>query len=188
MFTNLSLRFWSTEGDGRPRSPVYGIWDVVELRMNGQALAPAEADYDRRWRRVIFDAPDVVAIQRTDDSVAHYGAALEEGARRMRLSKGQSRTWRADFDIQRVAANELRLSGEMDGHRIEARLRRVELDTFRLRRSPFDGSGRRTPLPARPATLNAQFRIQNSETALPVRRRWSSSRPRHDCPARLWSW
>ena len=137
MFTNLSLRFWSMEGDGRPRSAVYGIWEVVELRMNGQALAPADADYDRRWRRVIFDTPDVVAIQRTDDSVAHYGATVEEGARRMRLSKGQSHTWRADFDIQRVAANELRLSGEMDGHRIEARLRRVELDTFRLRQSPF---------------------------------------------------
>jgi hypothetical protein len=137
MFTNLSLRFWSMEGDGRPRSPVYGIWDVLELRLNGQALAPADADYDRRWRRVIFDTPDVVAIQRTDDSVAHYGVTVEEGARRMWLSKGQSRTWRADFEIQRPAANELTLSGQMDGHRIEARLRRVELDTFRLRRSPF---------------------------------------------------
>ena len=28
MFTTLSLRFWSMEGDGRPRSPVYGIWEV----------------------------------------------------------------------------------------------------------------------------------------------------------------
>ena len=73
MFTNLSLRFWSAEGDGRPRSPLYGIWEVAELRLNGQATAPADADYDRRWRRVIFDTPDVVAIQRTDDSIAHYG-------------------------------------------------------------------------------------------------------------------
>ena len=55
----------------------------------------------------------------------------------MRLSKGRSRTWRADFEIERDGEERLRLTGEMDGHRIEARLRRVELDTFRLRQSPF---------------------------------------------------
>jgi len=137
MFTNLSLRFWTTQGDGRPRSPAYGIWEVVELRLDGRTVAAADADYDRRWRRVIFDTPDMVAIQRTDDSVAHYGAALEAGGTRLRLSKGRSRTWRAEFDVERPGAADLRLTGEMDGYRIEARLRRVELDTFRLRQSPF---------------------------------------------------
>lgn len=137
MFTNLSLRFWAAEGDGRPRSPVYGIWDVVELRLNGDVVTPAEADYDRRWRRVIFDVPDVVAIQRTDDSVAHYGAAIDAAGAQLRLSKGRSRNWRADFAIERTSDGELRLAGQMDGYRVDARLRRVELDTFRLRQSPF---------------------------------------------------
>ena len=101
------------------------------------AVPPDKADYDLRWRRVIFDTPDVVAIQRTDDSVAHYGASIEAGGARLRLSKGRSRTWRADFDIQRPGDGELWLAGEMDGHRIDARLRRVDLDTFRLRESRF---------------------------------------------------
>jgi hypothetical protein len=137
MFASLSQRFWVNEGDGRPRSPVYGIWEVVELRLDGRLVAPADADYDRRWRRVIFDTPEVVAIQRTDDSVAHYGAAIDAGGGRVRLSKGRSQTWRADFEIRRTGDGELRLAGEMDGLRLEARLRRVELDTFRLRESRF---------------------------------------------------
>jgi hypothetical protein len=137
MFTNLSHRFWTSAGDGRPRSPAYGIWEVVELRLNGQVVAPDEADYDRRWRRVIFDTPEIVAIQRTDDSVAHYGASIEPGGARLRLSKGRSRTWRAEFELRRGGDSELRLAGDMDGHRVEARLRRVELDTFRLRESRF---------------------------------------------------
>ena len=137
MFVNLSQRFWIAEGDGRPRSPVYGIWEVVELRLNGETVAPDDADYDRRWRRVIFDTPDVMAIQRTDDSVAHYGASIGAGGARLQLSKGRSRTWRADFDIERPSDSELRLAGDMDGHRIDARLRRVDLDTFRLRESRF---------------------------------------------------
>jgi hypothetical protein len=137
MFANLSLRFWATEGDGRPRSPLYGIWEVTELRLNGRPVAPVDADYDRRWRRLIFDTPDVMAVQRTDDSVAHYGASVDSGASRLRLSKGRSSTWRSDFDIQHEGRDGLRLVGDMDGHRIEARLQRVELDTFRLRQSPF---------------------------------------------------
>jgi hypothetical protein len=137
MFTNLSQRFWITQGDGRPRSPVYGIWEVVELQVNGRTVAAADADYDRRWRRVIFDTPDVVAFQRTDDSVAHYGATIDAGGARLRLSKGRSRTWQADFDLRRTSDGGLRMAGDMDGHRIEVRLRRIELDTFRLRESTF---------------------------------------------------
>ena len=137
MFTNLSLRFWSTQGDGRPRSPVYGIWEVVELRLDGQAMAPADADYDRRWRRLIFDTPDVVAIQRTDDSVAHYGAALEAGGGGCGSRRAAAEPGEPISTIARPGAADLRLTGEMDGYRIEARLRRIELDTFRLRQSPF---------------------------------------------------
>jgi hypothetical protein len=137
LFTRLSVGFWSTQGDGRPRSPLYGIWDVTELWIDGDVIAPSEADYDRRWRRVIFDGEDVVAFQRLDDSIAHYGATVVPERRALELTKGRSRTWRAVFTFDRASAERLSLTGEMDGHQIQVRLRRVELDTFRLRGSRF---------------------------------------------------
>jgi uncharacterized membrane protein YphA (DoxX/SURF4 family) len=137
LFTSLSLQAWRTEGDGRPRSPLYGIWDVVDLTIDDVATPPADADYDRRWRRVIFDAPGTVAFQRTDDSVAHFGARIDEGRRSLVLSKGSSRTWRSAFTVERTAEDRLALTGEMDGHRVRVGLRRLELDTFRLRGSRF---------------------------------------------------
>ena len=137
MFTNLSLRFWSTQATAGRARRLRHLGGRRAAPERPDVLAPADADYDRRWRRLIFDTPDVVAIQRTDDSVAHYGAALEAGGTRLRLSKGRSRTWRAEFEIARDGEADLRLTGEMDGYRIEARLRRIELDTFRLRQSPF---------------------------------------------------
>ncbi len=137
MFTNLSLGFWSSQGDGRPRSPLYGIWDVTELWMDGAVIAPSAADYGRRWRRVIFDGPDVVAFQRLDDSIAHYGVTVVPERRALELTKGRSRTWRALFAFERADADRLSLTGEMDGHHIQVRLRRVALDTFRLRGSRF---------------------------------------------------
>jgi hypothetical protein len=62
--------YWYAAGDGSPRSPLYGIWKVDELSIDGEARPPFLADYDRQWRRVIFDTPDKMAFQRLDDSFA----------------------------------------------------------------------------------------------------------------------
>jgi hypothetical protein len=94
-------------------------------------------DYDRRWRRVIFDARDVVVFQRTDDSLAHYGASLDDDGRTLALSKRNSSTWSARFTVERPSPNRMILAGEMDRYRIRLQLQLVELDTFRLLRSTF---------------------------------------------------
>ena len=137
-FATLSVGYWYGKGGGRaPRSPLYGIWDVDELTVDGETRPAVLNDYDRRWRRVVFDEPQVAVFQRTDDSLAHYTAALDTGARTLALSKGSSTTWRASFTIQRPASDRLLLEGEMDGHHIRMRLGLVEFDTFRLLNSTF---------------------------------------------------
>jgi len=138
VFAALSGRFWYGEGGGRaPKSALYGIWNVEELAVDGEVRPAVLNEYDRRWRRVIFDAPQVVVFQRTDDSLAHYGAAHDAGRGTLALTKGAATTWRATFQVQRPARDRLLLEGEMDGHRIRMRLALVELDTFRLLNSPF---------------------------------------------------
>jgi len=137
-FATLSVRLWYGDGGGRaPRSALYGIWNVEELQVDGEARPVALNDYDRRWRRVIFDTPAVVVVQRIDDSLAHYGASLDPGAAMLSLTKGAGTTWRASFTLQRPARDRLVLDGEMDGHHLRVQLARLELDTFRLLNSPF---------------------------------------------------
>jgi hypothetical protein len=53
------------------------------------------------------------------------------------LSKGSSRTWRAEFTYIRPADDQLILAGEMDDRTIRVRLKLVPLDTFRLLNSRF---------------------------------------------------
>jgi uncharacterized membrane protein YphA (DoxX/SURF4 family) len=138
MFSALSMRYWSGPGGpGSPRSPLYGIWNVDELSVDGEVRPASLNDYDRRWRRVIFDAPDVMVLQRTDDSLAHYGVSVDVGARALALTKGSSRTWKASFTFDRPTDDRLVLEGDMDDHRIQVKLRRLELDTFRLLNSSF---------------------------------------------------
>ncbi|HEY1303972.1 MAG TPA: hypothetical protein VGF24_10515 [Vicinamibacterales bacterium] len=138
MFGSLSTRyFYADGGPGAPRSPLYGIWNVEQLSIDDQVRPAVMNDYDRRWRRVIFDTPNVVVFQRTDDSLAHFGAALADDGRTLALTKRNSRTWSARFEVERPSHDRLILVGDMDRYRIRMQLRLVELDTFRLLRSTF---------------------------------------------------
>ena len=129
--------YWYAEGGGRTKSSLYGIWDVTELSIEGQNRSAILNDYDRRWRRVIFDSSGTMAFQRTDDSFAHYGVSVDERRNTLALTKGQSRKWKSAFSFQRPAQDQLILDGEMDGYKIQMRLQLVELDTLRLLNSGF---------------------------------------------------
>jgi len=137
-FTLLQIPRWSApDGPAHPRSPLYGIWEIDELRVDAQVRPAALNDYDRRWRRAIFDYPDRIAFQRTDDSLARYGASIDASHRTVTLSKGNSRTWRADFSFEQPSRDELILDGMMDGHAIRMHLSHIGLDTFPLLNSGF---------------------------------------------------
>jgi hypothetical protein len=138
MYTNIVVGYWHGEGEqGGPKSVLYGIWDIEHLSIDGQAGPAVLNDYDRRWRRVIFDTPNKMIFQRTDDSFARYGAAIDESAKTLSLTKGDSLHWHSDFTYQRPVPDELTLDGEMDGHKIDLHLKREEFDTFRLLNSTF---------------------------------------------------
>lgn len=137
MWGYINWTFWHVAGDRRPRSALYGIWNVEQLSVDGNARPAELNDYDRRWRRVIFDTPDVVVFQRTDDSLASYGAAIDTSRGSFDLTKGSSRLWRATFLYERPHPDRLTIAGEMDGHRIEAQLRQVPFDTLPLLNSSF---------------------------------------------------
>jgi hypothetical protein len=136
-YAAINVRFWTLGGGGRPEPPLYGIWNVEEMRIGGEPRPPALNDSDHRWRRLIVDDPGTLVFQRTDDSFARFGLALDEGANTFTLTKGGSRTWTARFRYDRPSPGELRLEGTMDGLPLELELRLVEPDTWRLLNSSF---------------------------------------------------
>jgi hypothetical protein len=136
-YAYINWTYWYAAGDGSPRSPLYGIWNVDRLSVDGEVRSPTLNDYDRRWRRVIFDVPSAMTIQRIDDSFARYGASIDVYQHTIALTKGGSRHWRAAFQFERAAQDRLVLDGEMDSHRIRAELRLAGFDTFRLLNSGF---------------------------------------------------
>jgi hypothetical protein len=136
-YAYINWSFWQVAGGGRPAPALYGIWDVERLVVNGQSGPVDQHDYDRRWRRVIVEAPNEIIFQRTDDSLARYGASFDDARGALSLTKGNSRTWRTVFNVRRNSPDELTIEGTMDGQQIDARLRRVDLASLRLLNSTF---------------------------------------------------
>jgi hypothetical protein len=140
--------YWSAEGDGRPLSPLYGIWEVHQMSIDEQPRPPLLTD-STRWRRAIFDLPSrncaalytqviytqastCLAFQRMDDSFTPYGASVKLPERTIALTKSDDKNWTANFTFQRPAGNQLILDGRTDNHKVHMELQLTDRNKFPL--------------------------------------------------------
>jgi hypothetical protein len=122
---------WHNYGGGRPKSPLYGIWNVEQMSVDSQVRPAMLTDQDR-WRRIIFDFPAVTSFQRPDDSFSRYGSSIDDQAKTLTLTKPTDKNWKATFAFVRPAPDQLALDGTMDGHKIQLKLKLQDRDKFTL--------------------------------------------------------
>jgi hypothetical protein len=113
---------WFEYGGGRPKSPLYGIWEVDQQLIDGEVRSPLLTD-SGRWRRAIFDFPERIAFQHLDDSFARYGASINVKDKSLTLKSDTDENWKANFSFERVAPDQLTLDGSMDDHRTHIQLK-----------------------------------------------------------------
>ena len=123
-------------GDLSPEPPLYGIWNVEELTVDGAARPPRISD-EMRWRRWAFDRRNTATVQRMDDSQARYRVVLDPRAGTLTLTGLAETTGSAAFRFQEVATGMLALTGTLDGKPLEAHLRKVDNPRFLLRERGF---------------------------------------------------
>ena len=126
-----SIEAWSSYGGGAPRSPLYGIWDVAYMSIDGIERSPLVTDYDR-WRRIVFDRPTQMSFVRMDDTVRTAGSKIDTGAKSIGLTKPGDQAWAASFSFDRPSPDRLTLNGEMDGKKIQMRLQLHPREKFLL--------------------------------------------------------
>ncbi|GHD79149.1 hypothetical protein GCM10010317_099410 [Streptomyces mirabilis] len=123
--------FWKNHGGGREKPELYGVWDVTDFSIDGERHPPMTTD-GQRWRRVVVDSVDAVAIQHMDDSLDPCMAAIDMNARSVALTKMADPKWQVTFTFERPADDRLILEGDADGYHLRLHLRRRDLGTFPL--------------------------------------------------------
>jgi uncharacterized membrane protein YphA (DoxX/SURF4 family) len=122
---------WKVFGGGRPKSPLYGIWNVEQFSVDGQ-IRPALLKDNERWRRAIFDFNDNISFQRMDDSFTRFGAKIDVNANTLALTKAADKNWHATFAFEHSAQDQLLLDGEMDARKIHLQLHLMDRGKFLL--------------------------------------------------------
>jgi hypothetical protein len=120
---------WTRYGGGAPKSPLYGIWNVSVMKVDGVERAALIGDYGR-WRRLLFSSPTNMSFQRMDDTFQGYGSKIDTTAKSLVLTSGDKESGK--FTIQQVDAGRMILDGEMDGHKIYFDLRLYDRNNFLL--------------------------------------------------------
>jgi hypothetical protein len=121
---------WHGRGPGGPKSPLYGIWNVEEMRVDGVVRAGLIGDYGR-WRRMIFQTPANMSFQRMDNSFQPYAAAVDMNARTVTLTNPDKST-AATFAIQQQDADSMVLDGTMNNQKVRFDLKLQPRESFLL--------------------------------------------------------
>lgn len=127
---------YKQSGDGAPAPPLFGVYNVDGFIVDGQTR-PAVLTDEARWLRVTFERYNLMAIFPGHGPVQRYKIKLDPSKQSVELSKIVPGSWKASFSFEENSPTQLTLRGEMDGRKIQASLRRVELKSLPLYENGF---------------------------------------------------
>ena len=113
------------------KPPLYGAWLVEEYAIDGQSKPPLTTD-STRWRRMFVEFPGWVVIQSMTDELQGFGVKVDETTKSLAFSKRIDSNWKAELTYQNPQPDLLILEGQLGGHRLNAKLRRVDESKFLL--------------------------------------------------------
>jgi len=128
---------WFSRGAGAAKPPLYGIWDIEKMSIDGVERAPLITDW-ARWRRLVIQTGTGISFQRMDDTVAAFPATTDTAAKTIVVTKSLTdKTQDGKFAYQQPAPDILVLDGELSGHKIHMETRLFDKNKFLLIRSGF---------------------------------------------------
>jgi hypothetical protein len=127
---------WKRSGGGAPKAPLYGIWTVEEMIVDGQPR-PALVTDTTRWRRIIFQRPTNASFQRMNDAMVNYASVVDTTKRTLTLTAFDSAKTVSSLAYQRPAKDHLLLDGKLDGHAVRLELSYRDPDSYLQRSRGF---------------------------------------------------
>ena len=118
-------------GELRQKSPLFGLYDVLDYVQNGDTIPPLLTD-DQRWQRVIFDDPSRAIAIYMDDRLRYYTSAIDTVDRTVTFSIGRD-SLKVDYPFKYEKLEDgLRLSGILEQDTLNMRLKTYDMSNFYL--------------------------------------------------------
>jgi uncharacterized membrane protein YphA (DoxX/SURF4 family) len=139
---------YSIRGPHAPKPPLYGIWEVEMMSIDGVTRAPLMTDYDR-WRRVIVQTATSLTFQRMDDTFVTFLAHVDLAAGTITLSQGgpnpaiptllapAKQEPAGQLTLRNLSSERVTIEGQLTGRSVRMDLRRYDHTAFRLLRNRF---------------------------------------------------
>jgi hypothetical protein len=121
---------WNTRGGGAAKPPLYGIWTIEKMTVDGVERAPLVTDWGR-WRRLVVQNKTAVTFWRMDDTTFGYGATVDEAARTIALSGGNKQP-AGRLSYQQPSPDSLILAGDVMGQKVRLETRLFDRGRFLL--------------------------------------------------------
>ncbi len=131
-----AVTLWSRTGPGAEKSPLFGIWDVQQMTVDGNVHPPLLTD-TTRWRRVVMQAPTAAVFQRMDDSFESYTTEFDTDGKTLTITP-VSGTGASTMTYQRVSPDLLVMEGTIDGRIVRLELIPRDLRSFVLNSRGFN--------------------------------------------------
>jgi len=120
-----------TRGSDAPVSPLFGIWDVDTMSIDGNVRPPLLTD-TTRLRNVVFQYVDYITLHRMDASYEWYTASVDTLKKTIALKGDTDSSSTATLTYRRVTSRDLLLDGAMNGKPVHLHLTLHDLNRFLL--------------------------------------------------------
>jgi len=119
-------------GPGAPKSPLYGIWDVDSMAINGEIRPPLTTDSLRYGHAVFQSLNGGISFQKMDQSFDRFVGTIDTVKRTIDLKKGSDSTWKSVLAYERPSPTKLTFEGDLGGKRVRMAMTQHDLNKFLL--------------------------------------------------------
>jgi hypothetical protein len=128
---NGGIEGWNTYGGGAPKSPLYGIWDVDSMSIDGEIRPPLATD-TLRYSHAVFQYLNGVTFQKMNQKFERFGGTIDTVKHTLTLQKGNDSTSKPVLAYERPSPTQLAFEGEIDGKRVRMAMTQHDLNKFLL--------------------------------------------------------
>lgn len=133
-----TMQSYATFGAGAPKPPLYGIWDIERMEIDGVERAPLVTDYDR-WRRMVIQSSTAISFQRMNDTFQSIAVRVDAEAKTITFTRGggPQASEIGTFTFEQPTPDRLIVQGTLDGRAMRLETRRFPHEQLQMLNNRF---------------------------------------------------